>query len=93
MILFNREFWLGNPTTSERGAIDLALITLAQTLIGLIGNEAVGIIELDWLGMLSVAGTAGAVAVLTHIVRKGSGAGTVVPEGNGRHRADEDDSE
>lgn len=66
------------------GALERALKTFAQVLIALIGTESVGITELDWPGLLSVAATATLLSVLTSIVNADFTAG---PSSN-THRAD-----
>lgn len=66
------------------GALERALKTFAQVLIALIGTESVGITELDWPGLLSVAATATLLSVLTSIVNADFTAG---PSAN-THRAD-----
>lgn len=67
------------------GALERALKTMAQTLIALIGTEAVGITSLDWPSLLSVAATATLLSVLTSIVNAdftaGSGADSAVGSG------------
>ena len=44
-----------------------SLKTVAQTLVALIGTGAVGIVDLDWPKMLSVAATAGVLSILTSV--------------------------
>jgi hypothetical protein len=44
-----------------------ALKTFAQTAVGMFGGELVGILEVDWLGVLSVAATAAVLSLLTSI--------------------------
>jgi hypothetical protein len=48
-------------------AAERALKTLAQTLVALIGANAVSVMELDWPQMLGVAATAAVVSVLTSV--------------------------
>lgn len=50
------------------GMLERALKTFAQSLIALIGTESIGITELDWAGILSVAATATVLSVLTSVV-------------------------
>lgn len=57
--MFDFQFWIA---ASER-----ALKTLAQTLVALIGANAVSVMELDWAQMLGVAATAAVVSVLTSL--------------------------
>ena len=44
-----------------------ALKTFAQTAVGMLGGELVGILEVDWLGVLSVAATAAVLSLLTSV--------------------------
>ena len=44
-----------------------ALKTFAQTAVGMLGGELVGILEVDWVGVLSVAATAAVLSLLTSI--------------------------
>ena len=44
-----------------------AIKTFAQTACGLIGGELVGIVEVDWAGVLSVAATAAVLSLLTSV--------------------------
>lgn len=44
-----------------------ALKTFAQTAVGMFGGELVGIVDVDWLGVLSVAATAAVLSLLTSI--------------------------
>lgn len=48
-------------------AAERALKTLAQTLVALIGANAVSILDLDWANMLGVSATAAIVSVLTSV--------------------------
>ena len=57
--MFSTAFW---SATAER-----ALKTLAQTLVALIGANAVSVMELDWTQMLGVAGTATILSVLSSV--------------------------
>ena len=66
------------------GALERALKTAAQTLLALIGTESVGITQLDWPGLLSVAAAATVLSVLTSIVNADFTAG---PSTN-THRAE-----
>lgn len=60
MKIFTKEFW------SYAGG--RAIRTFAQTIIATVGTEAVGITQLDWIGILSIAATATVMSVLTSIV-------------------------
>lgn len=44
-----------------------ALKTFAQTAVGMFGGELVGIVDVDWVGVLSVAATAAVLSLLTSI--------------------------
>ena len=44
-----------------------AIKTMAQTAVALIGTNAVGITEVDWLAVLSASALAGVVSLLTNI--------------------------
>ncbi len=44
-----------------------AIKTVAQTAVGMLSGEMMGIMEVDWLAVLSVAATAGIVSLFTSI--------------------------
>ena len=44
-----------------------ALRTFAQTAVGMVGGEMVGLLDVDWLGVLSVAATAAILSLLTSV--------------------------
>ena len=44
-----------------------ALKTVAQTAVALIGTNAIGITEVDWIGVASGAALAGVVSLLTSL--------------------------
>ena len=44
-----------------------AIKTVAQTAVALIGTNAVGITDVDWLAVLSASALAGVVSLLTSI--------------------------
>ena len=44
-----------------------ALKTVAQTMVGMLSGEALGIMEADWVAVLSVAAMAGVVSLLTSV--------------------------
>jgi hypothetical protein len=67
MKIFTKEFW------SYAG--DRAIKTFAQTAIATIGTTAVGVTQLDWLGIVSVAATATIMSILTSIVALSSNTG------------------
>lgn len=41
--------------------------TMAEAILGCIGSNAVGITDVDWLGALSIAASAGVVCILVGI--------------------------
>ena len=47
--------------------------TIAQSLLALMGTDALGIVGLDWMQMISVAIGAGLMSLLTSIVATGVG--------------------
>lgn len=51
------------------GAIERAVKTLAQSLIAVIGTGTLGILDVDWLTALSVAGLATVLSVLTSVAQ------------------------
>lgn len=58
-MLWSIAFW--------RGAAERALKTFAQSLVAVIGVDAVGLLDVDWLGALSAATLATVISVLTSI--------------------------
>ena len=44
-----------------------ALKTFAQTAVSLFGGGQVGIVDVDWIGVLSVAATAAVLSLLTSV--------------------------
>lgn len=44
-----------------------AVKTVAQTAVGMLSGEMLGIMEADWLAVLSVAAMAGVVSLLTSV--------------------------
>jgi glyoxylate carboligase len=59
MSIFDRTFWV---QTAER-----SLKTVAQAAAALLVGNGVGLLDADWVSVLSVAGMAGVVSVLTSI--------------------------
>ncbi len=45
-----------------------ALKTVAQTALAMLNGELMGVLEVDWLAILSVAATAGIASLLTSVV-------------------------
>ena len=44
-----------------------ALKTFAQTAVGMLGGEAVGLMEVDWVAVLSVSAVAALASLLTSV--------------------------
>ena len=44
-----------------------AIKTVAQTMVGMLSGEMLGIMEADWVAVLSVAAMAGVVSMLTSV--------------------------
>ena len=60
------------PTTSParvwvRAALIRALKTMAQAAVGVLGTGAIGLMQVDWLNVLSVALMGGILSLLTSI--------------------------
>jgi hypothetical protein len=64
MFIFTKAFW---SYAGER-----AIKTVAQAALAVIGTGAVGILAVDWQGVVSVAVMAGVVSILTSITSHGS---------------------
>lgn len=62
MFIFTRAFW---SYAGER-----AVKTVAQAALAVIGTGAVGILNVDWQGVVSVALMAGLVSVLTSVANQ-----------------------
>jgi hypothetical protein len=58
--MFRISFW---SYSGER-----SLKAFAQTAIAMIGTNAVGLFELDWISIIGVSGTAALLSILTSIV-------------------------
>jgi hypothetical protein len=59
----NKEYWV----KWIKAAGVRALKTVAQTAVALIGTNAIGITEVDWIGVASGAALAGVVSLLTSL--------------------------
>lgn len=57
--LLTRKFW--------EDAAERAIKTVAQSMVALLGAGAVGLLDVNWLAMLSTSGLAGLVSLLTSI--------------------------
>lgn len=64
--MFTWPFW--------RDALERAIRTAAQTLLGVYGAGATGVLDVDWKAALSAAGLAALLSLLTSIVASGVGA-------------------
>ncbi|MGH3117789.1 MAG: holin [Gaiellales bacterium] len=63
--MLNPTFW--------RDALERALRTAAQTLIGVLTADATGLLEVDWVAAGSAAGLAALLSLLTSVVASGVG--------------------
>lgn len=59
----NKEYWI----RWVKAATNRAVRTVAQTAVALIGTNAIGITEVDWIGVASGAALAGVVSLLTSL--------------------------
>lgn len=59
MAIFNRTFW--------RDAIERLVKTIAQTMVAVLSAGATGLMDINWVSLLSVSGLAGLVSLLTSI--------------------------
>lgn len=57
--MFTKLFW--------QDAIERAIKTIAQTMVAMMTAGATGLLDVDYMNVLSVAGLAGVVSVLTSI--------------------------
>jgi hypothetical protein len=57
-----------------RATLERAVRTAAQTLVAVLGADAVSILTIDWPGALATAGGAALLAVLTAVAASGAGA-------------------
>lgn len=57
--MFTKLFW--------SDAVERAVKTVAQTMVAMLTAGAVSLLTVDWVNLLSVAGLAGLVSVLTSI--------------------------
>lgn len=85
MFLSNPLFW---TATLER-----AVKTFAQTAVGILTAQTIGLFDADWTGVLSAAGMATVISVLTSIGSGGVGSDSPSLAGEelstrGRHAAD-----
>ena len=59
----NKDYWI----KWIKAAGVRAIKTVAQTAVALIGTNAIGITEVDWIGVASGAALAGVVSLLTSL--------------------------
>lgn len=50
-----------------KAALIRAVKTMAQTAVAMIGTGAIGVLDIDWLNLLSVVAVAGLLSILTSI--------------------------
>lgn len=58
-MIWTKQFWLG--------AAERAIKTVAQSLVAVLGVAGTGLLTVDWVAVLSVAGAAGLASLLTSI--------------------------
>lgn len=58
-MLWTKQFWLG--------AAERAIKTIAQSLAAVLAVSGIGLLTVDWVAALSVAGAAGLASLLTSI--------------------------
>lgn len=57
-------------------ALERALKTTSQTAIGLLSTDGLGILEVEWWGVASVAGLAAILSILSSLASAGTGPDT-----------------
>lgn len=60
----NKSFWVDT--------FDRAVATVAQAAVAVLTADVTGLLDVDWVQILSVSGLAGAVSVLTSVAFRGS---------------------
>lgn len=60
----SKDFWVD--------AFDRAVATVAQAAVAVLTANVTGLLDVDWVQILSVSGLAGAVSVLTSVAFRGS---------------------
>lgn len=53
--------------TWVKAALVRAVKTMAQTTVGMLSGSAVGVLEADWIAVLSVSAMAGILSLLTSV--------------------------
>lgn len=83
-----------------KAALIRALKTVAQTAVALIGTGAIGILDVDWIAVLSASVLAGIVSILTSIAglpevdyKAGSCGGERIGDSEGDHESFEPEDE
>jgi hypothetical protein len=71
-MIWTRAFW--------KGAVERSIKTVAQSLAAVIVVNTTGLADIDWLGVLSIAGAAGLASVLTSIGNADFVAGATDPK-------------
>lgn len=71
----SRDFWIDT--------FDRVVASTAQGFIAAAGLETTGVIDIDWAGVASVAGSTGLLALLTAVAFRGGSK----PDEPGRHEA------
>lgn len=61
----SKQFWVDS--------FDRALSTVAQAAVAVLTANVTGLLDVDWVQIVSVAGLAGAVSVLTSVAFRGKG--------------------
>ena len=61
----DKSFWVD--------AFDRAVSTVAQAAVAVLTANVTGLLDVDWVQIVSVAGLAGAVSVLTSVAFRGKG--------------------
>lgn len=59
----NKTFWVD--------AFDRAVATIAQAAVAVLTADVTGLLDVDWVQILSVSGLAGAVSILTSVAFRG----------------------
>jgi hypothetical protein len=65
MFIFTKDFWFGSSDVLGR-----AIRTVAQTAVGVIGTGVVGILDVDWQGVVSASLLAGILSILMSIANQ-----------------------
>lgn len=58
-MLWTKEFW--------KGLLERAIKTLAQSMAGLLAGNTIGLLDVDWVNILSISGLITLASVLTSI--------------------------